>query len=222
MAKKGKFQNPFPKLTRKLKGTNTVINAKSYSKVALGLTSAGLAYALVQETAKGITRTLLPGQSPNLEWKWTNSELGLAGQTLLFVSAASVSSSQLKNMGLLTRKEAQTASHAGLGLAVGRFLMGTSIGDVGKRFQYLLDGEVGAALFPGPGPAVTLPSNAAAAGQIVTSYAQNNGNPTALNVSDQWLQNRVVRGMPYKNEATNQTRAQIPDGHFVTSPPTMW
>ncbi len=217
---KGKFRNPFSKL----KKSSTVKNAKSYSKVALGLTGAGLAYALVQETARGITRTLIPNQSPTLEWKWSNSELGLAGQTVLFVSAANVAASQLGNMGLLTRNEAKTASTAGLGMAVGRFLMGTSIGDVGKRFQYLLDGEVGAALFPGPGPAVTLPSNAAAAGQIVTSYGQNGqGEPTAFNVNDQWLRNRVVRGMPYRREASNSINARVADGHFVTAaPPTLW
>ena len=79
-----------------------------------------------------------------------------------------MAATQLKGVGLMKRNESLMAANAGMGLAVGRHLLGTSLFNIGKRFEYLLDGDVGSALYPGRGPAITLPSNAAAAAQVVT------------------------------------------------------
>ena len=177
----------------KIKKSATVKNAKSYGKVALALTTAGVGYAAVQETAKGVTRALAPEEfSNNLEWRFSNTEVGLAGQTLLFIAASNMAGKVLDDMGLISRKESSIVANAGMGLAIGRHLMGTSLFDFGKRFEYLLDGEMGAALYPGRGPAITLPQNAVAASEVVTMNAGG-----GYSVENAYLQNRVDRGMPH-------------------------
>ena len=62
---------------------------------------------------------------------------------------------------------------AGMGLAVGRGLTGLTTGGIGKRFQTLLDGEVGLTAFPSPGPTLNTPANANALNQVLTR--NNNG-----------------------------------------------
>lgn len=187
-------------IPKAIKKSATAKNAKSYGKVALALTTAGLGYAAVQETVRGTTRALVPSQSANLEWRWTNTEVGLAGQTLLFVAASSMASKTLQDMKLLTKAESQFTANAGIGLAVGRHLMGTSLLDFGKRFEYLLDGEIGSALFPGRGPAITTPANAVSASEIVT----HNNTRDSFTVENAYLANRVDRGMPYSTPTGNK------------------
>ena len=225
---------PLKKLSGTLSKSASAQNVKTYSKIALALGTASVGYAVVQETVKGVTRTLAPAHSGNLEWRWTNTEVGLAGQTLLFITAAGIASNQLKQMGVLTDREKKIATNAGTGLAVGRAMMGTSILDIGKRFEYLLDGEIGAAMWPGAGPAITMPANAAAAAQVVSKHRIS---PDVVNyhVADEYLQNRVSRGMPYstvnevmangsftmRKEALPVTRpqAQISNGMISFQPP---
>jgi hypothetical protein len=224
MAKKSKLRkwatsplNTVKAIPRNVRKSASLKNAKGYSKIAMALGTAGLGYALVQETAKGITRTLVPTHSGNIEWRWTNTELGLAGQTLLFVSAANIASSQLKDLGFLTNAEKKVAANAGAGLAVGRAMMGTGILDIGKRFEYLLDGEIGAAIWPGAGPAVTMPANAAAAAQIVTKHENPASGYDNYQVDDAYLRNRVSRGMPYST--TEGKQAVVSNGMISFQPP---
>tara|TARA_B100000287_G_C20661446_1_gene790260 strand:+ start:1123 stop:1818 length:696 start_codon:yes stop_codon:yes gene_type:complete len=204
LAKVGSSILAIPGQTLKsLKKTATVKQAKSYSKVALTLGTAGLGYAALQETGKGITRAFASdATAADLEWRFSNTELGLAAQTLLLVGATNIAATQLKGVGLLKRNEALMAANAGMGLAVGRHLLGTSLFNIGKRFEYLLDGDVGSALYPGPGPAITLPSNAAAAAQVVTHNVASD----AFTVRNNFLENRVDRGMPYKESGTIEYR----------------
>jgi len=184
---------------KELKKTVTAKNMKSYGKVATSTTVAALGYAAVQEIARGSTRALIPKYSADLEWRWSNTEVGLAGQTILFITASNIAAKVLNDINVLSKTEAKIAGTAGMGLAVGRALMGTSILDIGKRFEYLMDGEAGAALFPGRGPAITTPANASAAAEIVSSNATRD----SFTVENGYLQNRVSRGMPYTPNGAN-------------------
>ena len=187
------------------KKTATAKNAKSYAKVAGALTVGGIGYAAVQETIKGVNRTLVPeNTAAKLEWNLDNGEVGLAAQTLMLIASTNMASKALKDSKMLTNSEAKIAANAGMGFAVGRHLMGTSFFDIGKRFEYLMDGSIGAALFPGRGPPITTPSNASAASQVVTMSANQN-----FSVNNNYLDNRVDRGMPYLAQQGSGTRVQL-------------
>lgn len=216
MAKRGKkllkSLNPFnmaKKGSSKVKKSATVKNLKSYGKVALALGTAGAGYAVLNETVRGATRAFAPTASPMLEWNYSNTEVGLAAQTLLFTGASSMAAKVLKDLNILNTKEAKVAATAGMGFAVGRHLTGTSLFDIGKRFDYLMDGEIGSAIKPGPGPAVTTPANAAAASQIITRTTND-----SMNVSNAYLQNRASRGVPYTNQGLNQKRVVVGNENY--------
>jgi hypothetical protein len=195
-----------------LKKTATAKNAKSYAKVAGALTVGGIGYAAVQESIKGVNRTLIPANTAaRLEWNLDNGEVGLAAQTLMLIASTNMASKALKDTKMLSTAEAKIAANAGMGFAVGRHLMGTSFFDIGKRFEYLMDGSIGAALFPGRGPPITTPSNAAASAQVVTMSANQN-----FSVNNNYLDNRVDRGMPYLAQQGSGTRIQLRNN--TTSP----
>ena len=211
MAKRGKnllkSLNPLPMVKKgksKVKKSATVKNLKSYGKVALTLGAAGAGYAVLTETVRGSTRALAPNQAPTIEWTYSNTDIGLAAQTLLLTGAASMAAKALKEINVLNTKEAKVAATAGMGYAVGRALSGTTFFGIGKRFDYLMDGEIGSALRPGPGPAVTLPANATAASQILTRTTND-----SMNVSNAYLQNRVARGVPFTNQASGNKKVMV-------------
>ena len=97
MAKRGKkllkSLNPLTmakKGSRKVTKSATVKNLKSYGKVAIALGTAGAGYAVLNETVRGATRAFAPTAAPMLEWNYSNTEVGLAAQTLLFTGASSM------------------------------------------------------------------------------------------------------------------------------------
>lgn len=211
MAKRGKkllkSLNPLTmakKGSSKVKKSATVKNLKSYGKVAITLGVAGAGYAVLTETVRGTTRAFAPNQAPGIEWNYSNTDVGLAAQTLLLTGASSIAAKALKDLNVLNTKEAKVAATAGMGFAVGRALSGTTFFDIGKRFEYLMDGEIGSAIKPGPGPAVTLPANATAASQILTRTTND-----SMNVSNAYLNNRVARGVPYTNQGTGNKQVMV-------------
>lgn len=211
MAKRGKqllkSLNPLTmakKGSSKVKKSATVKNLKSYGKVAITLGAAGAGYAVLTETVRGATRAFAPNQAPAIEWNYSNTDVGLAAQTLLLTGASSIAAKALKDLNVLNTKEAKVAATAGMGFAVGRALSGTTFFDIGKRFEYLMDGEIGSAIKPGPGPAVTLPANATAASQILTRTTND-----SMNVSNAYLNNRVARGVPYTNQGTGNKQVMV-------------
>ena len=160
----GKVSKKFKKSTR---------TAKKYTKVTAAVAGTAATYALGDEAFRGLLRTLTPAQSISFENFMTNTDSGLLVQTVALGSASALSASILKNAGVLNRSETTMAVAAGMGLAVGRGLTGLTTGGIGKRFQTLLDGEVGLTAFPSPGPTLNTPANANALNQVLTR--NNNG-----------------------------------------------
>ena len=144
---------------------------KKYGKVTAAVAGTAGIYALGYEAFRGLLRTMTPTQSVAFENFISNTDKGLVVQTLALGGAAGLSASVLKSTKVLNRGEANMAVAAGTGLAVGRMLSGPATGDIGKRFQTLLDGEVGLTAFPQPGPTLSTPANTWALNQIATPNA---------------------------------------------------
>tara|TARA_B100000282_G_scaffold289667_1_gene259686 strand:+ start:1547 stop:2176 length:630 start_codon:yes stop_codon:yes gene_type:complete len=144
---------------------------KKYGKVTAAVAGTAGFYALGYEAFRGLLRTMTPTQAVSFENFITNTDRGLVVQTLALGGAAGLSASVLKSTKLLNRNEATMAVAAGTGLAVGRMLSGLASGDIGKRFQTLLDGEVGLTAFPQPGPTLSTPANTWALNQVATPNA---------------------------------------------------
>jgi len=142
--------------------------AKKYGKVTAAVAGTAGFYALGYEAFRGLLRTMTPTQAVAFENFITNTDKGLVVQTLALGGAAGLSASFLKSTKVLNRNEATMAVAAGTGLAVGRMLSGLATGDIGKRFQTLLDGEVGLTAFPQPGPTLNTPANTWALNQVAT------------------------------------------------------
>jgi len=141
---------------------------KKYGKVTAAVAGTAGIYALGYEAFRGLLRTMTPTQSVAFENFISNTDKGLVVQTLALGGAAGLSASVLKSTKVLSYAEANMAVAAGTGLAVGRMLSGLATGDIGKRFQTLLDGEVGLTAFPQPGPTLSTPANTWALNQIAT------------------------------------------------------
>lgn len=144
---------------------------KKYGKVTAAVAGTAGIYALGYEAFRGLLRTMTPTQSVAFENFISNTDKGLVVQTLALGGAAGLSASVLKSTKVLNRGEANMAVAAGTGLAVGRMLSGLATGDIGKRFQTLLDGEVGLTAFPQPGPTLSTPANTWALNQVATPNA---------------------------------------------------
>ena len=144
---------------------------KKYGKVTAAVAGTAGVYALGYEAFRGLLRTMTPTQAVSFENFITNTDKGLVVQTFALGGAAGLSASVLKSAKILNRNEATMAIAAGTGLAVGRMLSGLATGDIGKRFQTLLDGEVGLTAFPQPGPTLNTPANAWALNQVATPNA---------------------------------------------------
>lgn len=153
-------------LTKNLKSPTKTV--KKYGKVTAAVAGTAGFYALGYEALRGLLRTMTPTQAVSFENFITNTDQGLVVQTLALGGAAGLSASFLKSTKVLNRSEATMAVAAGTGLAVGRMLSGLATGDIGKRFQTLLDGEVGLTAFPQPGPTLNTPANTWALNQVAT------------------------------------------------------
>lgn len=153
-------------LTKNLKSPTKTV--KKYGKVSAAVAGTAGFYALGYEALRGLLRTMTPTQAVSFENFITNTDQGLVVQTLALGGAAGLSASFLKSTKVLNRSEATMAVAAGTGLAVGRMLSGLATGDIGKRFQTLLDGEVGLTAFPQPGPTLNTPANTWALNQVAT------------------------------------------------------
>ncbi len=151
--------------------------AKKYTKVTAAVAGTAATYALGYEAFRGLFRTLTPTQAISFENFITNTDRGLLVQTVALGSASALSASILKNAGVLNRSETTMAVAAGTGLAVGRLLSGLATGNIGKRFQTLLDGEVGLTAFPQPGPTLSTPANTWALNQVTTPIGPEGAPP---------------------------------------------
>lgn len=176
MAKKGKSE--FSKNVDAFKAN--VVDPGVKATFAIGAT--GLVYASAYTVVKNITDRAASDTSEKVDSYLRYTDPGLAAQTALMIGSTGLTIKFLESKAGKTyfpdfftqfkpEKKIMYASVAGL--AAGRLLSGISAGRVGQRFQALMDGNLPAAVYPGPGPYLNRPTDIREFDKVITRPTAN-------------------------------------------------
>lgn len=220
MAKKGKSE--FAKKYNNFK-TN-VVDPGTKATFAIGAT--GFIYATAYTVAKTIANQT-PINADKVDSYLRHTDPGLALQTALMIGSTGATIKFLESKagkrympGFFTQfkpeKKIMYASVAGL--AAGRLLSGMAAGGVGQRFQALMDGNLPAAAFPGPGPYLNRPTDIREFDKVITRPTANSNAVISSNYYTSVYQPKLETQLAQlsrssnsaNNAAINQNAAVVP------------
>ena len=138
-------------------------NIPAFGKAAGTLVLAGGIYSLGSAAATGLWNSTMtrgaPGLDAKVKSKLSDTDLGLAVQSIGMIAAGKIGASYLSRGKMISKNTADTMLAMLYGIVTYRALTGLRYMDIGSKFQYLADGRLAYAMNPRVGPTMNLPSN---------------------------------------------------------------